>query len=76
MNPKSIGSAEDPGQVPEAISEETTSEPEQLSGEEVKDETEEVEESKSRAAPDESRLLYQEFLMDPEVTVKEWLDER
>lgn len=62
MNPKSIDA---PAEVEESVDQPTTSEESTETPEKSK-ETEKV----------ESRLLHQEFLLDPDYKVKQWLTQR
>lgn len=81
MNPKAIGSAEDPGTAPKVAAQDketVTEATDDISEDEKQHPTEETkEDSRAQALKeDESRLLFQEFLLDPDFTTKEWLEER
>lgn len=70
MNPKSIDTMETPDELEDDS---------QAASDHTQSDTSDHTQSKPSAEKkerEESRLLYQEFLLDPDLTVKKWLEQR
>ena len=77
MNPKAIGSPEDPGEAPKVTVDEPATETAQQSQDSNDPEMEDHHiEAEAPPENNDTRLLYQDFLLDQDLTVKEWLAER